>query len=147
MKSAVVSPEPVNAGFQIAPMIDVVFVIMLFFMVMASSVKTERELRFALPGISPVTLEGQPDEIEIRIEEDGYITMNEESFDSPQQKKLPGLSLILHRLAEDSKARNTEVLVTVRAEEWARYERIVDVLNATAKAGFKNVTLTVQPAE
>ena len=30
-------------GFQIAPMIDVVFVIMLFFMVMAGAVKVERE--------------------------------------------------------------------------------------------------------
>ncbi|MDB6003276.1 MAG: hypothetical protein JWR15_263, partial [Prosthecobacter sp.] len=36
-------------GFQIAPMIDVVFVIMLFFMVMTGSVKVERELRTKLP--------------------------------------------------------------------------------------------------
>ena len=33
-----------NFGFQIAPMIDVVFVIMLFFMVMAGAVKVENEL-------------------------------------------------------------------------------------------------------
>jgi len=36
-------PETADAspGFQIAPMIDVVFVIMLFFMVMAGAVKVE----------------------------------------------------------------------------------------------------------
>ena len=39
-----------NLGFQIAPMIDVVFVIMLFFMVMAGAVKVERELNTKLPG-------------------------------------------------------------------------------------------------
>jgi biopolymer transport protein ExbD len=37
-------------GFQIAPMIDVVFVIMLFFMVMAGAVKIENELNSQLPG-------------------------------------------------------------------------------------------------
>ena len=37
-------------GFQIAPMIDVVFVIMLFFMVMAGAVKVENELNTQLPG-------------------------------------------------------------------------------------------------
>ena len=37
-------------GFQIAPMIDVVFVIMLFFMVMAGAVKIENELNTQLPG-------------------------------------------------------------------------------------------------
>ena len=31
----------VHLGFQIAPMVDVVFVIMLFFMVLAGSVKVE----------------------------------------------------------------------------------------------------------
>ena len=39
-----------DVGFQIAPMIDVVFVIMLFFMVMAGAVKVEHELKTTLPG-------------------------------------------------------------------------------------------------
>ena len=45
-------PETADAapGFQIAPMIDVVFVIMLFFMVMAGAVKVEHELKTTLPG-------------------------------------------------------------------------------------------------
>ena len=38
------NPNEGNLGFQIAPMIDVVFVIMLFFMVMAGAVKVENEL-------------------------------------------------------------------------------------------------------
>ena len=45
--------ENINLGFQIAPMIDVVFVIMLFFMVMAGAVKVEHELKTALPGSTP----------------------------------------------------------------------------------------------
>ena len=47
-----------NMGFQIAPMIDVVFVIMLFFMVMAGAVKVEHELKTALPGLHPAAAGG-----------------------------------------------------------------------------------------
>ena len=49
MKQAEQQPDA-NPGFQIAPMIDVVFVIMLFFMVMAGAVKVEHELKTTLPG-------------------------------------------------------------------------------------------------
>ena len=40
----------VNLGFQIAPMIDVVFVIMLYFMVMAGAVQVENAHNTKLPG-------------------------------------------------------------------------------------------------
>lgn len=42
----------VNLGFQIAPMIDVVFVIMLFFMVMAESLKVEKNHMIGLPTVT-----------------------------------------------------------------------------------------------
>lgn len=49
MKSFV-NEDDGTMGFQIAPMVDVVFVIMLFFMVMAGAVKVENELSTRLPG-------------------------------------------------------------------------------------------------
>jgi len=42
--------EAVNLGFQIAPMIDVVFVIMLFFMVMAGSREGRKRAQAATAG-------------------------------------------------------------------------------------------------
>ena len=65
-----------NMGFQIAPMIDVVFVIMLFFMVMAGAVKVEHELKTALPGSTPpqaADVKDVPDEITIVVAEDGTV--------------------------------------------------------------------------
>ena len=41
MRQFTQDPNDGTLGFQIAPMIDVVFVIMLFFMVMAGAVKVE----------------------------------------------------------------------------------------------------------
>ncbi|CAN5697258.1 hypothetical protein BH11VER1_BH11VER1_15950 [soil metagenome] len=144
-----IETEAVNMGFQIAPMIDVVFVIMLFFMVMASNVKVEKELKTALPGITTATPDAtdMPDEIIIAIAEDDSVVMNEEEFDTPQDKKLPLLTNNLIRLKKDADARGSKVLVTLQTEEQAKYERIIDVMNALAKAQIANVTFTVGSEE
>ena len=137
--------EEVNIGFQIAPMIDVVFVIMLFFMVMAGAVKIERELKSSLPGVTTATPDEAllPDEITILIGEDGAVTMNEEEMDSPTDRKLNTLTTNLARLKQDADSRGSKVLVTLQTEEQAKYERVIDVLNALAKARIENVTFTV----
>ena len=141
--------ESINLGFQIAPMIDVVFVIMLFFMVMAGTVKVEHELKTSLTGVSTAQPEQSelPDEITIIVAEDGVVTMNEEEFDNVPDKKraraLPDLTDALMRLRKDAEARGSKVLVTLQTEEQAKYERVIDVLNALAKAQVANVTFTV----
>ena len=42
--------EDGDVGFQIAPMVDVVFVLLLFFMASAGSQVVERELNISLPS-------------------------------------------------------------------------------------------------
>ena len=132
-------------GFQIAPMIDVVFVIMLFFMVMVGSVKVERELKTKLPSPRDLTQTVQfpAEEITLGILEDGTVTLNEEAFDSPQDKALPMLTRTLRRVAASSAQQKQPVLVTIQAEEQARYERVIDVLNSLHLAQIQNVTFTV----
>lgn len=141
-----IESEPVNLGFQIAPMIDVVFVIMLFFMVMAGAVKVEQELKTSLPGLAPPTLDTpkeMPDEIIVTVEETGVVTLNEEEFDTPESKEMPNFTSTLMLLKQEADNRGAKVLVTIEAEEQAKYERVVDVLNSMAKAKIGNVTFTV----
>lgn len=137
--------ESLNLGFQIAPMVDVIFVIMLYFMVMAGAVKVEHELKTSLPGVAVNSApdETDPDEITIEIDEDGIVLMNEEEYDTPQDKTLPGLTNSMIRLKEDADSRGSKVLVTIQAAEHAKYERIIDVMNALSKAKIPNVTFTV----
>jgi biopolymer transport protein ExbD len=76
------NPNEGNLGFQIAPMIDVVFVIMLFFMVMAGAVKVENELNTQLPGTAETSSSTDfVDEQIISISDSGEISLNEEPFD------------------------------------------------------------------
>lgn len=130
-------------SFQIAPMIDVVFVIMLFFMVMVGTVKVERELITKLPSPGDPQVQFPVDEITIGILEDGTVTLNEESFDSPRNKSLPTLTQTLRRLADSSANQKQCVLVTIQAEEQASYERVIDVLSSLHRAQIQNVTFTV----
>ena len=135
-----------NMGFQIAPMIDVVFVIMLFFMVMAGAVKVERELKTSLPGLAPANLDKpqeMPDEIVVSVEETGVVTLNEEEFDTPESKELPNFTSTLLLLKQEADNRGAKVIVTIEAEEQAKYDRVIDVLNSMAKAKISNVTFTV----
>lgn len=141
------SSAEVNLGFQIAPMVDVVFVIMLFFMVLAGSVQIENAHNTKLPGTleKPQTDTPLPDEIAIRIEDDGQVYLNEDPLDStdtttPQGKLLPELANNLNQLRESSEASNSVVLVTIYANEQAKYERVVDVLDALTRAKIANVT-------
>jgi biopolymer transport protein ExbD len=132
----------VNLGFQIAPMIDVVFVIMLYFMVMAGAVQVENAHNTKLPGTVQVenTDTPMPDEIAIRIEDDGQVYLNDDPLDSPENKNLPELASNLGQLRESSEASRAEVLVTIYANEQAKYERVVDVLDALSRARISNVT-------
>ena len=132
----------VNLGFQIAPMIDVVFVIMLYFMVMAGAVQVENAHNTKLPGTVQVENSDtpMPDEIAIRIEDDGLVYLNDDPLDAPETKNLPELAANLAQLRESSEASRSEVLVTIYAAEQAKYERVVDVLDALSRAKISNVT-------
>jgi len=72
-------------GFQIAPMIDVVFVILLYFMVMAGAVQVENAHNTKLPGtVASETETETPDEVAIKIEDDGQVYLNDDPLDSPE---------------------------------------------------------------
>ena len=140
--------ESTNLGFQIAPMIDVVFVIMLFFMVMAGAVKTEKQLLSTLPGTAATSEStDMPDEQTITIAADGEVALNDEAFDSPTSEDMPELTGTLTRLKEASDAAKSELLVTIVSDEDAKYKRTVNVLDACAAAQIVNVTFTVAEPE
>ena len=132
----------VNMGFQIAPMIDVVFVILLFFMVKAGDIQVENAHITKLPGTTEITdtATSMPDEISIVVEDDGQIYLNEDPLDTPESKDLPQLASNLFALKQSADSTQSQVLVTIYANELAKYERVVDVLDALTRAQISNVT-------
>ena len=135
-------------GFQIAPMIDVVFVIMLFFMVMAGAVKVERELSLKLPGTAETA---EPtdfvDEVIISISEEGEVMLNDEPMDALVNREMPKLRATLLRAKEGSDAAKSQLMVTIISEPDARYSRSIDVLDALAAAQITNISFTTEDQE
>jgi biopolymer transport protein ExbD len=130
----------VNLGFQIAPMIDVVFVILLYFMVMAGSIQKENAHNTKLPGTKESdTPQDAPDEISIQIQEDGQVSLNEDPLDNPEGP-LTELALSLKQLKNSSDAGQTPLLVTIYAADTAEYQRVIDVLDCLGQARIENVT-------
>jgi biopolymer transport protein ExbD len=137
-------PNEGTLSFQIAPMIDVVFVIMLFFMVMAGAVKVEKELNTQLPGTAETSSATDfVDEQIITISENGEIALNEEPMDSAMSTDLPQLKATLMRLKQNADAAKSPAVVTIVSDEAAKYSRTIDVLDALSVAKIENVTFTV----
>ena len=125
-------------------MIDVVFVIMLFFMVMAGAVKVENELNTTLPGSTESsTATDFVDEIIISISESGEVALNDEPLDAPESRDLPRLRDTLMRLKQNADNAKTPAVVTIVSDPNAKYSRTVDVLDALAVAKIETVTFSV----
>ena len=133
-----VGSEDGDIGFQIAPMVDVVFVLMLFFMACAGQQVTENELNIALPSGAPATPGSTPKTpILIDISADGQVTMNNQSFGTPADKNLTALRDWLQNAIAQY---GGEDPVNIRPNAETRHERIIDVLNAAAAANVKNLS-------
>jgi len=133
-----------DLGFQIAPMIDVVFVVLVFFMSLCAAIKVEAELNTKLPGNATASAAVEfPDEQTIAIEVNGQVLLNDAPFDAPNDPDLPSLTDTLKRLKQNSENAKTVLLVTISSDPKAAYFRTIDVLNALAAAAVDNVTFTV----
>ena len=123
------------------PMIDMVFLLLVFFMVTAKPIKQESDINLGLPGtISQEEAVEIPDEQRISIQPTGQVVLNEMLMDSPTSTALPTLLSTLVRFKESADANKSEALITIDADDEASHQRIVDVLNTCAKAGISGVT-------
>jgi len=133
-----VGSEDGDIGFQIAPMVDVVFVLMLFFMACAGSQVIESKLNINLPaGQSSGTSTKTP--IIIDISSEGLVSINNQGYGDPRDKNLQALYDWLKNTIDTF---GSEDPVIIRPSPDARHERIINVLNTAAKAGVKNLSFS-----
>jgi len=124
-------------------MIDLVFLLLVFFMVTAKPIKQESDISLGLPGtVAAEEAVDLPDEQRIRIEDDGSIVLNDSVLAPAADTNLKELVAILQRFKESSEANKSEALVTLDAADGTNHQRIVDVLNACARADITGVTFS-----
>ncbi|MFZ4774746.1 MAG: ExbD/TolR family protein [Terrimicrobiaceae bacterium] len=126
---------------QIAPMIDVCFLLLFFYILTSKPVKPEGDMSMTLPGtVAQAEALDIPDEQRILIEENGQIILNDLPMDQPTNKELPTLLATLKRFKESSDANKSEAMITIDVSDKAIHQRVVDILNVCAQAGIHGVT-------
>lgn len=130
-----------KVDLQIAPLIDVVFLLLIYFMVVSSLKRSEADLSMNLPSAIPQTQSLEiPDEQVIEVLPGGQIVLNEKIYNNPDKEDLDELERTLLRFREFSAVMGVPAMITIDADGNARHERVIDVLNACAGAGITSVT-------
>jgi biopolymer transport protein ExbD len=126
---------------QIAPMIDVCFLLLFFYILTSKPVKPEADMHMTLPGtVAQQEAIDIPDEQRITISDNGQIILNDLPIDKPDSTELTALLATLKRFKESADANKTEALITLDVSDNASHQRVVDVLNVCANAGITGVT-------
>lgn len=111
-------------------MADIVFLMLVFFMLATTFVDRERALGVELPAASS-SHEPPSEELVINVLEDGTFVVSGAILDRE------GLA---RRLAETARTA-PETPVTIRGHRLARHEAIVSVLDACGQAGLRNLSV------
>ncbi|MGB0334909.1 MAG: ExbD/TolR family protein [Opitutales bacterium] len=131
-------------GVPIAPMIDVVFLLLIYFMVSSTLKQQEADLSFQLPGSveqeEPLDL---PDEQIIEIRDDGQVVVNDYPYDKPTDACYRELAVMLTRFREASTANKVEAIVTISPAESVPHTQIVKVMDACSFAGIQAVNFAL----
>lgn len=123
--------------FQVAPMVDIVFLLLVFFMVSTTFRPEESELKVNLPvaGMASVSA-AELEDVIIYIMSDGGVAVNQQEYDSPTSKELPQLRTMLRKLSSVFR----DQAVIIQTDKDVPLGRVVDVLNACAASGIKNIS-------
>ena len=134
---------PDGIGFQLAPMLDVVFLLLIFFVVTQKIILNEQDLKVKVPTAPKSTEEESRaiDEIIINAREENgelIITIDREVF---TQEKLMAM---LKRMV----AVNPSQPVRIRGDAEMRWQKVADVISTCSQAGVWNVSFSKQlPAQ
>jgi biopolymer transport protein ExbD len=131
-------------GLQIGPLIDVVFLLLIYFIVTSSLKSPEADLGIRLPGsMAQTSALKMPDEQILDINAAGAVNLNNTIFENDGERSIPELVDMLTRYRLASEATGNQALITIQAEDTTKHQRVIDVMNACGEAGITNVTVSM----
>lgn len=139
--------EEEKPKLDISSLIDVVFLLLIYFLVTSAIQVKETDLAMKLPSAVPSDKQPDIEPMFIRIDSNGVISAgvgaSQEILDSDTTSRLlPQLSQRLEMYAGMARSANTTPLVQLWADGGALTQRVIDVINALAAYDIKSVTFT-----
>lgn len=117
-----------SASIELTPLIDMVFLLLIFFLVATTFQQTEREMKIALPASStagPISTALR--ELIVNVDEQGQIIVSGTTVTAED----------LRSIIESAVARNPDQKVTVRGDRNTAYANVVRVLDICKSSGIQ----------
>ena len=123
----------------ITPMIDVVFLLLIYFMFLP--LQQEADIGIKLPSNTPPAENLElPSEHIVEIFPNGLILLNGAPMDGIDDRNMKRLSKTLTRLKLSSDRAGIDTVVKIQADPDSPHQRAIDVLNASALADITKVS-------
>ena len=127
-----------SPGFQMAPMIDIVFILLIHFMVATIFAQWENKLGITVPTADSGTrVERQQGELIINLDSEGRIYVNS------LEKSLEYLETLLTQVADTF----VDQPVIIRADMNTRHKDVIKVLDLCTKVEIRHVNFATIKAE
>ncbi len=134
--------EEVKLDLQVSSLIDVVFLLLIYFIVTMELIKKEGDISFMLPAQSkPEVMISLPVEVVILISADGTVSVDGITF-SAQDVALSDLATQIKGLRAVAKSQNSTFFVNLLPHKETMHRRVINVMDACAKAGVKNLSFS-----
>ncbi len=119
-----------HPGIQLAPLVDVLLLLLIFFLLTWNAARNENELDVKVPKASAAKEKSAPvGDVVVNVKADGNVVVNRRTL-TPAE-----LADLLKSLVQ----LNTEQAVIIRGDEAGAYKNIIGVLNICTEAGITNV--------
>jgi biopolymer transport protein ExbD len=119
-----------HPGIQLAPLVDVLLLLLIFFLMTWNAARNENELDVKVPKATAAKEKTAPiGDVVVNVKSDGNVVVNRRTLSSAE------LSELLKNLVQ----LNAEQAVVIRGDEGGAYKNIVSVLNICSEAGVSNV--------
>ncbi len=123
----------------LTPLIDVVFLLLIFFMVSTTFTK-ETHLKLALPEAEGAPQPDVPEMLEVIINAEGGIAVNGDAL-------VDGNIKTLMRAIEEKGHGNTKLPFVITADSKVPYETVVMAMDAAGRLGYVNISMTTKKPE
>jgi biopolymer transport protein ExbD len=121
-------------GFPLTSLIDLLFILLIFFMTASMYAQFESELNVQVPVSSEaVSIEREPTEIIVNVTDDGKFVVNQ------VERSLKEIEDMLLQIASVYRGEH----IIIRGDQETAYRNIIKVLDACKKADIWNVSFAV----
>ncbi len=125
-----------EVSLDMTPMIDVVFLLLIFFMV-STTFEHNSEIDIRLPEASLEMLSGKPHAIYVAVTEQGDFFINQEPL---VDRNIHTLKSALQQAAMDV----DDPPVVISADEQASHQSVVSIMDAARQIGLQKITFAVK---